>query len=383
MPSQSRPQPRVFGEMDETPTPPANSHAHTYFRRIRSSSGEWQLSCIGRLAADATRAPEYQSTSAVYSYRLQLRDVPTVPLVASRQTVTSRVHDRGTSTDLLGCIYAYPHTHLHARTAHTNNHTCILHARTELYPPRANANKAALVPYSCTGRDTSIENLPYPGLAECLPATSIVSTPNLIVINDSRIDTQSPMAIGKQMANDSKEREKENYNKAGLGSTSCASPLVLGLDIWPPPPQESARLVFHPISWRQLNNTYIRARLHTHTSCTCARTCIRTTYSYRHAQSGIKNDPPARAKLVKQPPAQRHRQTRAPICSKSPGYSCSCLCGPLFSLSMLWPHTAHATHTDKQNAVASQPYIFRLSQFTYTCYSVHTDKTYMPQSPAT
>lgn len=158
---------------------------------------------------------------------------------------------------------------------------------------------------------------------------------DLIVINDSRIDTQSPMAIGKQMANDSKDREKKNYNKAGLGSTSCASPLVLGLDIWPPPQQESARLVFHPISWRQLNNTYIRARLHTHTSCTCARTCIRTTYSYRHAQSGIKNDPPARAKLVKQPPAQRHRQTRAPICSKSPGYSCSCLCGPFFSLSML------------------------------------------------
>lgn len=132
-----------------------------------------------------------------------------------------------------------------------------------------------------------------------------------------------------------RRERKKNYNKAGLGSTSCASPLVLGLDIWPPPQQESARLVFHPISWRQLNNTYIRARLHTHTSCTCARTCIRTTYSYRHAQSGIKNDHPARAKLVKQPPAQRHRQTRAPICSKSPGYSCSCLCGPFFSLFML------------------------------------------------
>ncbi|KAL7781540.1 hypothetical protein V8C43DRAFT_319751 [Trichoderma afarasin] len=112
-----------------------------------------------------------------------------------KQTVTSRVHDRGTSTDLLGCIYAYPHTHLHARTAHTNNHTCILHARTELYPPRANANKAALVPYSCNGRDTSIENLPYPGLAECLPAT--------------------PMAIGKQMANDNKEREKKTTTRQG------------------------------------------------------------------------------------------------------------------------------------------------------------------------
>ncbi|KAL6827218.1 hypothetical protein J3E69DRAFT_333357 [Trichoderma sp. SZMC 28015] len=109
------------------------------------------------------------------------------------------------------CLGAYTHTRIHTYMLVPHIQTTI-HASCMLvqnYPPRANANKAALVPDSCTGRDTSIENLPYPGLAECLPATSIVSTPTLIVINDSRIDTQSPMAIGKQMANDNKEREKK------------------------------------------------------------------------------------------------------------------------------------------------------------------------------
>lgn len=157
--------------------------------------------------------------------------------------------------------------------------------------------------------------------------------------------------------------------------------------------QFSGRLIFHPISWRQLNNTYIRARLlaHTHTSCTCARTCIRTTYSYRHAQSGIKNDPPARAKLVKQPPAQRASpdprshllqisglQLQLPLWSFPFPFHVSESLGMKHSswfvwlLLLQWPHTStvHATHTrTKQNAVVSQPYIFRLSQFTYI--SIH------------
>ncbi|KAL7937797.1 hypothetical protein V8C35DRAFT_189023 [Trichoderma chlorosporum] len=226
-----------------------------------------------------------------------LREILTQYLstIGGEQTVISPIHDRAHPPTCLG---AYTHTRIHTymlvpHIQTTIHASCMLVQK--LYPPRANANNVALVPYSFPAVVTPIEDPPYPGLAERLLATSTTGSVDLIVINDSRIDTQSPMAVRQQTADQQegegeREREKAQQSRARqhflrkptrtrsryLAASTAREELV------------SARLVSRPISWRQLNNTYIRARLHTHTSCTCARTCSRTTYSYIHAHSGIK-----------------------------------------------------------------------------------------------
>jgi hypothetical protein len=140
------------------------------------------------------------------------------------------------------------------------------------------------------------------------------------VINDSRIDTQSPMAIDKHKRATAGRRERKNsIGKAGFCSTSPTQPTlcssVLGLDIRPPPQQQQQKrrscslclpCLSHPVSRRQLNNTYIHVHtrmpacfVHTRTSCTCmyharsdhlARLSVR--YDTIHVQVRHQNNDP-------------------------------------------------------------------------------------------
>ncbi|KAL7924008.1 hypothetical protein ACQKWADRAFT_288513 [Trichoderma austrokoningii] len=117
-----------------------------------------------------------------------------------------------------------------------------------------------------------------------------------------------------------RESKKKTQKSRGSAAYLARSPPVLGLDIWPTPPQQTSRFLSQPMWLRQLNNTYIY-------TCPSPYTYImympaRMRRCHLHAPSGIKTILPARAKQAKEPLHQGIARPMIPFAPISPSQIC-------------------------------------------------------------